>query len=136
MDENVQSLAIEHEPRHEVLELRRLEDDVELRDGVRPSRLVGEHAGLADERRRDRVAQPFGERPRGGIEIDVRVVALALDHCVSSCEGQRARAVPGSTCSVYPGRRRYCRVGARSASQFFGSTTFLLVAKPCLKFWR
>ena len=46
MDENVEALTVQHQPRHDFLELFGLEDDVELRDRVWASRLIAERAGL------------------------------------------------------------------------------------------
>ena len=82
MDEHVEAFAVEHEPGHDVLEFRGLEDDVELRDWVRASRLIGEGAGLDCELTDDRVAQPFGDRPLRGFEIDVGVIAFDFSHGV------------------------------------------------------
>src|SRR5262249_20009037 len=87
MNENVEALAVQHQPRHDVLELRGLEDHVELRDGMRSSRLVAESAGLDGELAYDRVAQSLGNRLRRGIVIDVGVIAFELGHCMLSSMG-------------------------------------------------
>src|SRR3954452_177086 len=39
-------MAVEHQPRHDALELRVLENDIELRDRMRAARFVAEGAGL------------------------------------------------------------------------------------------
>src|SRR5689334_17962774 len=49
MDENVEALAVQHQPRHDFLELSGLEDDVELRNRVRASRFVAEGSRLYSE---------------------------------------------------------------------------------------
>ena len=82
MHENVEAFAVEHEPGHELLELRCFEDDVELGDGMRAARLIGQNPRLDFELADDRIAQFFGDRPSRGIEIDVSVIALVLDHGV------------------------------------------------------
>jgi hypothetical protein len=76
MDQHVETLAVQHQPRHDSLELLSLEDDVELRDRVRADRLVAEGSGLDSELADDRVTQPLGERPGGGVVINMGVIAL------------------------------------------------------------
>src|SRR5262249_40307706 len=83
MDENVKALAVQHQPRHDVLELRDLEEQVELGERKRASRLIPESAGLYSELAEDRVAKAFGNRPGGGIVIDVGVIAFEFAHACS-----------------------------------------------------
>ena len=46
MDENVEPLAVQHQPRHHVLELPRCEREPELRHRVRAPRLVAQFPDL------------------------------------------------------------------------------------------
>src|SRR5471030_1333695 len=85
MHQNVEAFAVEHQPWHDALELFCLKDDVELRDWVRSARLIAERAGFYGETADDGIAQPFGDRPGGGIEIDMGVITSGLGHCKSSC---------------------------------------------------
>jgi len=80
MNENVEALAVQHQPGHDVLKLFGPEDDRELRDRVRTSRLVAKGSGLDGELADERVAQPFGGGPGGGIVIDVSVIAFDFGH--------------------------------------------------------
>src|SRR4051812_16387877 len=72
--QDVEPIAVQHQPGHDVLELRRLEDHVELRDRVRAARFVAEHAGLDLELADDPVAQLCRLRLALGVVIDMGVV--------------------------------------------------------------
>src|SRR5271166_3699353 len=85
MNQNVEALAVQHQPRHDVLELLRLKDDAELRDRVRADRLVAEGSGSDRETADDRVAQAFGCRPGGRVVIDMGVIAFEFGHWSFSC---------------------------------------------------
>jgi hypothetical protein len=73
------SLAVQHQPGHDLLELLGLEDDAELRDRVRAYRFIAERPGFDGKSADDRIAQAFGGRPGGEVVIDVRVLAFEFD---------------------------------------------------------
>ena len=62
VDQNIKPFVVQHQPGHDILELLGLEDDVELRDRVRPDRLVAEAAVFDSEFAADRLPQPLGNR--------------------------------------------------------------------------
>src|SRR2546423_527369 len=97
--EHVEPVAVQHQPRHDVLKFRRLKDDVELRDRMRPARLVAEAAGLDLELADNRLAQ-FGRLRLGrGVVINVGVIAFDFGHLVSPAgRCVRRRASPRSSC--------------------------------------
>src|SRR6201997_4614201 len=80
MDEYVEALAVQHQPRDDVLKLPGLEDDAELRDRVRTDRLVAEGSGSDGEPVDDRLTQPLGGRPAGLVVIDMGVIAFEFGH--------------------------------------------------------
>ena len=73
------SLAVQHQPGHDLLELLGLEDDAELRNRVRAYRFIAERPGFDGKSADDRIAQAFGGRPGGEVVIDVRVLAFEFD---------------------------------------------------------
>src|ERR1700722_18543569 len=80
MNKNVEALAVEHQPRHDTLVRLSPENDVELRDRVWTSRLIGEGARFDGEPTDDRVSQALGDRSGGGVEIDMGVIANGYGH--------------------------------------------------------
>src|SRR5271167_955321 len=94
MDENIETLAVQHQPRHDVPELLGLEDNAELRDRVRAYRLIAESPGFDGELIDDRFAQAFGGRPGGGVVVDVSVVAFEFGHRGSSPLSVRGKLKP------------------------------------------
>src|SRR5262249_38706796 len=83
MDEDVESFAVQHQPRHEFLELSGLKDDVELRNGMRASRFVAERSRFYGEFSDDRVPQTLGDPTGSGIIIDMSVIAFDFGHATS-----------------------------------------------------
>jgi hypothetical protein len=57
MDENIEGLVVQHQPRHDFLEFFGLKDNVELRDRVWAYRLIAEAAGPHSKLFKDRVSQ-------------------------------------------------------------------------------
>src|SRR5262249_39676356 len=80
MDEDVQAVTVQHQPRHDFLELCSLEDDVELRNRVRASRFIAEGPRLYGESFDDCVPQTLGGLPSRGIIIDMSVIAFDFCH--------------------------------------------------------
>src|SRR6516162_8193511 len=83
MDENVETLAVEHQPRDDAPELRGAEDDLELRHRVRADLLAAEPAELDREFASERLAQFLRDRKSLGIVIDMRVIAVNRWRCVA-----------------------------------------------------
>jgi hypothetical protein len=83
MDENVEALTVQHQPRHDFLEFCGLEDDVELRNWVRASRFIAEASRLYRESSDDGVPQALGDPPGSGIIVDMSVIAFDLGHATS-----------------------------------------------------
>src|SRR6266496_1577958 len=82
MDENVEAVAVQHQPWHNLLKFGRLEDDVELRDRMRAARLVAQRAAFDLELADQRLAQLGRPRLGLGIVIDVSVIAFVFTHSV------------------------------------------------------
>ena len=61
VDEDVEPLAVQHQPGHDFWELRRREDDLKVGDRVRTNRPVLETAKLDREFAANRLGQPFGQ---------------------------------------------------------------------------
>src|SRR3978361_2042303 len=80
MNKNVETLAVEHQPRHEALELRRLENDVELRHRVRTPRFIAKATKFDSEFVGNRVSYTFGNWTSGRIEIDMGVIPNGVRH--------------------------------------------------------
>src|SRR5262249_28191830 len=83
MDENVEALAVEHQPRHDFWELSGLEDDVELRNRMRASRFIAEASRLYRKTSDECGSQTFRDFPGSGIIIDVSVIAFDFGHAKS-----------------------------------------------------
>jgi len=83
MDENVEALTVQHQPRYDILELSSLEDDVELRNWVRTSRFIAEGSRLYGEFSDDCAPQSLGDPPGSGTIIDMSVIAFDLGHATS-----------------------------------------------------
>src|SRR5579875_18595 len=106
MHQDVETFAVQHQPRYDGGELGGIEDDLELRDGVRADRLAAGTAALDAKPLHELLAQPLGERAGAGIVIDMRVIAAnclgfggSFVHGVTSREASRlwqTRAPPAS----------------------------------------
>jgi hypothetical protein len=77
VNEDVQVLAVEHQPRDETCEFLNCEGHLVHRDGMRSDRLVmpASDPGLR-ETLTDGLPQPFGYRPGLGSVVKVGVIAL------------------------------------------------------------
>src|ERR1700720_3785877 len=80
MHQYIEAVAVEHQPRHDVLELRVLENHIELRDRMRAARFVAECTGLDLESAEDRLAQLRRLRLGIGVVIDVGVKSSDFAH--------------------------------------------------------
>src|ERR1700676_2925230 len=76
MDQNVEALAVEHQPRNDLLKRIRFEDRRELGDRVWADRRVVEAANFDREVGGEDLSQLRGDRERLRLVVNMRVVAL------------------------------------------------------------
>jgi hypothetical protein len=79
VDENVETLTVEHQPRHDILKFRSGERKPELRNRVRAPRLVAQFPDLDAQGSGDLLPQPFGARAGLGVIMDMGVIAVDPD---------------------------------------------------------
>src|SRR5215469_9651974 len=97
MHQNVEAVAVQHQPRHDVLELRGLENHVELRNWVRTDGFVAERTRLGFELGEQRLAQLRRLRLADAIVIDVGVKPADFAHYLLLLTGITSHA---SSCAA------------------------------------
>src|SRR5215469_4073730 len=117
MDKDVEALAVQHQPRHDGLELRRRKRKPKLRYRVRAPRRVAQVPNLDAKPRRDLFAQPRGARAGFGVVVDMRMIAVDRDR-LSSCIGH-CRFLPPK---IFAALRGTCNIRERRRIGFFTSS--------------
>src|SRR6266851_3238774 len=96
VDQHVEPVPVQHQIRHDMLELIGLEDDQDIGNRVRSARLVTKTVDLDSEFLVDRGTHSLGDTARLlRVVIDVRVIAQVSDGICGSL-GHRARSLLSS----------------------------------------
>src|SRR5215469_1495276 len=97
MHQDVEAVAVEHQPRNDILELRGLENHVELRNWVRTDGFVAERTRLGFELGEQRLTQLRRLRLADAIVIDVGVKPADFAHYLLLLTGITSHA---SSCAA------------------------------------